>query len=28
VYEQKTNAKGSAIMSILLKAPIKKTGLI
>ena len=28
MYEQKTNAKGSAIMSILLKAPIKKTGLI
>jgi len=28
VYEQKTNTKGSAIMSVLLKAPIKKTGLI
>jgi hypothetical protein len=28
VYEQKTNARGSAIMSILLKAPIKKTDLI
>lgn len=28
MYEQKTNTKGSAIMSILLKAPIRKTGLI
>src|SRR6185295_9998999 len=27
MYEQKTNEKGSEIMSILLKAPIKTTGL-